>query len=82
MARPPFDLTRACFYLLATMMLIVMFETVLALLGCGWMIFIEQSAPIGACANVSSTIRDVVMEFLTAILALLVSRGPPTPPPD
>ena len=81
MARPPFDLTRACFWLLALVMIVIMAETMIALLGCVWMIAVTQHEPIGACAKTGDTIRDILVELLTAILALLVSRGgPPSSP--
>lgn len=76
--RPPFDLIRAAFYLLAAVILVVMTETMVVLLGCSWLIVVMQKEPIGACAEVGSQIREVISEMVTAVLALLVAgRAPP-----
>jgi hypothetical protein len=83
MARRQFDLLRACFLLLAIVILIVMFETLIVVVGCSWMIVIQRSEPLGACSQQGQAIREVLSELLTAILALIAaSRGPPPPPPD
>lgn len=76
--RPPFDLIRAAFYLLAAVIMVVMVETLVVLLGCSWLIVVLQKDPIGSCAEVGTQIREVISEMVTAILALLVAtRGPP-----
>jgi hypothetical protein len=40
--------------------------------------------PIGECVKLGlpEMLRDWWTEILTAVLALLVARGPPPPPPD
>jgi len=83
MGKQRFDLLRACFYLLACVVIVICIETMIALLSCIWMIAIEQREPVGACAETGNTIRDIMTEMLTAILALLAaSRGPPPPSND
>jgi cytochrome c oxidase assembly factor CtaG len=70
---PPFDVVKACFLLLATVMLVTMLETLLAVLGCLWLIVVQQTQPVGGCINISAIVRDLLTEMLTAILALIVA---------
>jgi hypothetical protein len=79
--RPPFDVTRACFYLLAIVVSIMMLETLIALLGCVWIIVATLTQP--SCGVLGTQIRELMAELLTAILALIASRGPPpSRPPE
>jgi hypothetical protein len=80
MARPPFDVIRACFLLLALVVLIVMLETLLGVLGCVWVIAIVRAETLGACSSVGSQIRDIMSELITAILALIASSRGGRPP--
>lgn len=82
MARPPFNMLRACFYLLAIIMLVMMGETLLAVLGCLYLV-LSSRTPVGACieAGVATQVREAFSEALTAVLALLLAARN-TPPPD
>jgi len=83
MPRPPFNLIRACFLLLATVVLIMMFETLLAMCGCVWVVAVLHGEPLGSCESLGAQIRDIMSELLTAILALIASsRGGGRPPTD
>jgi hypothetical protein len=67
---------RACFLLLAIVVLVIMSETLAVMAGCFWLIVIESREPLGACANQGAMIRDILSEVLTAVLALIAaSRG-------
>lgn len=82
-ARPPFDMLKAAFWLLAALIGVELFASMTALGGCVWLIVIERAAPVGACQSVGAQIREVWSEALAAILALLLaSRLPPGPPED
>jgi hypothetical protein len=86
MARQPFSILRACFYLLAAVVMIMMLETLLALSSCAWIVAVQGREPLGACTSMGSMIREIFSELLTGILALLVAArsdgGPPKPPPE
>ena len=86
MPRPPFDVIRACFLLLAIVILVMMAETLIAVLGCVWVVAVKQGEPLGSCGSLGGEIREIMSELLTAILALIASsRGgghPPGPPED
>lgn len=80
MPRRPFNLLQAAFWLLAFVIGLAMLETLFGLLECAYIaIFVREPGP--GCQNVGSTIHEVVMEFLTALLALLLAARN-TPPPD
>jgi hypothetical protein len=84
MARPPFDMLRACFWLLATVVLVMVGESALALATCGWMVLTGQTK-LGACveAGVVGHAREIMELSLTTVLALLLAaRRPPPGPPD
>jgi len=71
---------RACFWLLALVITTETSLTLVAGVGCFWLIF-NGREPIGACTGVSQQIRETWAEMLAAILALLLaSRTPPSPP--
>lgn len=74
-----FNLIRAAFYLLAIVIIVVMLETLLILLGCSWLIVIQQREPLGACSQTATQVREVISEMITAILALIVAGRPPPP---
>ena len=83
MPRPPFDLLRAAFLLLAAAMGVAMLVILAAESGCIWLIVVEQSQPIGACRDIGDQLRELWSEMITAILALLLAgRNAPPPPPD
>lgn len=75
---------RACFYLLAIIMLVMMSETLIAVLGCVYLV-VSGRSPVGSCveAGVTTQVREAFSEALTAVLALLLAaRDRPPPPPD
>ena len=80
-----FDLLRASFLLLATLVLVELLATMVALGGCFWMIVVQRTLQIGACTSVGQQVREVWAEMLASILALLLAgrsgNGPPPPPP-
>jgi hypothetical protein len=86
MARPPFEMLRAAFWLLAGLVAVEMFASLAAIGGCIWTIMIERQEPFGACSSIGAQVREVWSEALAAILALLLAsrtgNGPPTKPPD
>ena len=82
MPRPPFDLLRACFLLVAVVVLIMMLETLLAAMGCIWLVAIQHAEPLGSCAALGGEIREIMSELLTAILALIASSRGGRPPDD
>ena len=75
--KEPFNLLRACFWLLATIMV---FEMVTAVMGgvlCWWLNLQDGKQP-GACMPAAQVIREVFSEILTAVLALLLAgKNPP-----
>jgi len=78
--RPPFHMLRAAFWLLAVVIATQSMITLVAGLGCLWMIFTGRE-PIGACMGVSQQIREIWAEMLAALLALLLASRE-APPPD
>lgn len=86
MARPPFSMLKAAFWLLAIVIVTELMMTVIAGTGCFWLI-LSGRYEIGACENVSAQVREIWAEVLAAILALLLAArngngGPPPPPPE
>lgn len=81
MSRPPFDILRWSFLLLAVLLAVQIIETMLGVLVCGYMVVAGRSM-IGACveAGVVTQIREVFSEALTAVMALLLASR--TRPPD
>lgn len=73
--RPPFDLLRWAFVLLACVLLVALAETLIAIGGCSYMVLTGR-AEIGACmgAGIIEQVRQVLAETLTAVLALLLAR--------
>lgn len=83
MARPPFSMLKAAFWLLAIVIITELIMTMIVGAGCFWLIMTNQYK-IGACENISAQVREIWAEVLAAILALLLaskSNGGP-PPPD
>ena len=82
MARPPFDIMRAAFLLLAIILLVMVGETLIAILACTYMVLAGRSQP-GTCIDVGivAQVREVMAEALTAVLALLLASQS-KPPPD
>jgi hypothetical protein len=82
MSRPPFDVLRAAFYLLAVVVIAELGATMFGAVGCFWMI-LDGRVELGACSNIGTISREIFAELLTAILALLLAgRIPPSPPDD
>jgi hypothetical protein len=85
--RPPFNMMRACFWLLAVIILVMTGEAALAGLGCMYLVLFGGQA-LGACisAGVTQQVREVIELALTTVLALLLAarngRGPPDKPPE
>lgn len=77
MPRPPFNLLRACFYLLAVILIVEVLASIGAGVMCWWTNITDGRIP-GACLPVGEQIRELWSEVLTAILALLLAaRRPP-----
>jgi hypothetical protein len=85
MARPPFSILKAAFWLLAAVVAVELLATLTALSSCVWLIVVTRTEPLGACAKVGDQIREVWAEVLAAILALLLaakSNGSGRPPDE
>ena len=68
---------RACFYLLATVLVVQLVETLTGGFVCFYLFLIGQEQ-IGACSSYSERVITVWAEMLATILALLLaSRGEP-----
>jgi len=63
---------KAAFWLMAIVVLTEVGTTVLAAIGCMYMVIFAGS-PIGACGNLTTQIREVWAEVLAAVLALLLA---------
>lgn len=81
MSKQPFDMFRAAFLLLAIILLMMAGETLMAVIGCGYMV-LSGRAPPGTCIDVGiiAQVREVMSEALTAVLALLLAAR--SKPPD
>ena len=81
MPRPPFDLLRGCFHLLAVILIIEVLASIMGGVLC-WVTNIRSATPtVGACSEAAQQIRETWSEILAAILALLLAARPPGPPP-
>jgi hypothetical protein len=72
---------RACFWLMAIIVMVMVAESVLAVAGCFWLVLSGQQKA-GACieAGVVGQAREVLELALTTVLALLLAaRKPPDP---
>jgi len=81
--RPPFNMLRACFWLLA----FVIASQVITILFGSWTcfyLFIVGALQPGACSSFTGQAREMWSEVLAAILALLLAArsGNGTKPPD
>lgn len=76
--RRPFDILRACFYLVGVLLLLMMLETLISATACVWLIVVGRES-VGACSNLTQQLRDIWAEMLAAILALLVAAKAPPP---
>jgi len=63
---------RGAFWLLAIVILLEVGTTILAAIGCMYMVIFAGS-PIGSCGNLTQQIRETWAEILAAILALLLA---------
>lgn len=85
MPRPPFDMMRACFWLLAIVIAVQLFQMLASGIGCGVLVVLRMQ-PVGTCVEkgIIDQLRETWSEIFTAVLALLLaarSQGPPPPPP-
>lgn len=82
MPRQPFDMLRACFWLLAVVIGFVLLGMMLTTLGCIYGVLVGV-APPGTCLKLGivELFHDWWAEILTAVLALIAARGPSPPPP-
>lgn len=80
--RPPFDILRAAFWLLAVLVIVTMGLIALVVTGCVVGTLTGRFAA-GTCnqIGIGALIRDYWSEILTTILALLVAGRPPPSPP-
>jgi hypothetical protein len=76
--KPPWDMARAAFLLLAAVSLVAMLETAFTLVGCWWLMW-TTIFKAGDCASAGNNVRELFTEILTAVLALLLAGR--TPPP-
>jgi hypothetical protein len=75
-----FNMLRACFWLLAAILLVQSVDTSLGALTC-YYLFIESIAKIGDCSGYGDRVNTIWAEMLATVLALLLAaRG--GPPPD
>lgn len=76
-----FNILRAVFWLLATVVGITMFVIAAGLLACTWNAFIGTHE-VGTCikAGVADELHNVWTEMLTAVLALLAAGRGGSPP--
>jgi hypothetical protein len=74
---PPFNLLRAAFFLLATVIIAQLVSILGGAATCYWL-FIVGRAEVGACSSFTGQAREMWAEVLAAILALLLAgREPP-----
>lgn len=82
MARRPFNLIAAVFYLIAGVIFLQVLATILAGLAC-YQINLMTVQTVGACMPIADSIRSQWDKIFEAILALLVAGGANrTPPPS
>lgn len=79
----PFDMFRACFFLLAVVILLEVAATIFGGFACWWL-NLQTVREIGACLPIVQLIREEWAQVLSAILALLLAArtGPPPTPPS
>ena len=86
MSNKPFDMQRACYMLIAVLVIGAVAVLVLSIGGCFFMVVTGRQEP-GTCIKLGivGQLREMFGEVLTAVLALLLAAsrgGPPPPPPD
>lgn len=75
----PFNILRACFYLLAFMMLLEILASIAGGTLCWYLTYLGRQEP-GGCTNFIEMIRELWSELITAVLALLLAAT--SKPPD
>jgi hypothetical protein len=81
-----FNMQRACFWLLAGVIAVMLIMELIAALGCVLGVLMSLAEP-GICvrSGIVQIVRETWSETLTAVLALLVAghyTPPPPPPPN
>jgi len=81
LSKPPFDLLRACFWLLAALVGVALLGMLVTIGFCDLAVWTGR-VPVGTCVklDIPEMLRDWWESALTAVMALLVARGPPPPP--
>ena len=74
--RPPFNVLRACFWLLATVATVQVIGSLGAGVLCWWGNITVFKQP-NYCMPLDQLIREIWEQILVAVLALLVARSPP-----
>ena len=75
--RPPFNMLRAAFWLLAAVIISQMIAIVAGSGTCFWLLIVGMAKP-GDCGSFGTVAREMWSEVLAAILALLLAaRTPP-----
>ena len=77
--RPPFNMLRACFWLLAILLAVQMFETLAGGFTCFYL-FIVKAAELGSCASYGERVTSLWAEMLATVLALLLAARNGKPP--
>lgn len=77
--RPPFDMARGVFWLIAVVIVFAMVMLAGAASVCGYMVVVKGMT-FEECKTLD--LRGVWQEVLTTLLVLLNVRGPPRGPPD
>ena len=80
--RPPFDMMRAAFLLLAAVLLLEVVAAILGGLICAYTNLTSTTPTVGACIPAGQQIHEVFSEVLTAVLALLLAARSDPPPPS
>jgi hypothetical protein len=77
-----FNMLRACFWLLATVIVFQQIDTTFGALTCYYM-FVTGIAKLGECSSYTDRVITLWVEMMATILALLLAaRGEPPKPPD
>lgn len=80
MDKPPFNLLKAVFYLLAIVIIVQMLTTIAGGLLCWWANWYspQGARTVNVCLPFDQLVREVWQEIMTTVLALLVAgRAPP-----
>lgn len=76
---PGFNMLRACFFLLAIIIVSQVATTLAGGATCFYLFLMGMSEP-GACAAFTSQVREIWAEALAVVLALLLAARGPDPP--